>query len=124
MNGKPSSFHCSSVHRSFRSSFIVHRSSFIVHRSSFIVPMLVTVALFELHIEFAQSLKDKRMVVRSLRDKLRNRFEIAANEVGLQDLHQRARLAITYISLDHATADARLDKIINFIESNTDATLA
>jgi uncharacterized protein YlxP (DUF503 family) len=86
--------------------------------------MLVTVALFELHIEFAQSLKDKRMVVKSLRDRLRNRFEIAANEVALQDVHQRARLAISYISLDHATADARLDKIINFIESNTDATLA
>ena len=85
--------------------------------------MLVTVALFELHIEFAQSLKDKRMVVKSLRDRLRNRFEIAANEVALQDVHQRARLAISYISLDHATADARLDKIINFIESNTDATL-
>ena len=32
--------------------------------------MLVVVALFELHIEFAESLKDKRMVVKSLRDKL------------------------------------------------------
>ena len=36
--------------------------------------MLVTVALFELHIEFAESLKDKRMVVKSLRDRLSHRF--------------------------------------------------
>ena len=52
--------------------------------------MLVCVALFELDIEFAQSLKDKRMVVRSLKEKLRSRFEISAAEVGLLDLHQRS----------------------------------
>jgi uncharacterized protein YlxP (DUF503 family) len=86
--------------------------------------MLVAVALFEIHIPFAQSLKDKRMVVRSLRDKLRNRFEISANEVALHDLHQRARLAISFIALDHASADAMLEKVLAFVETNTDATLA
>jgi uncharacterized protein YlxP (DUF503 family) len=86
--------------------------------------MLVVVALFELHIEFAQSLKEKRMVVKSLRDKLRNRFEVAANEVGLQDLHQRARLAVAFIAHDHGGADANLDRIQSFVESNTDATVA
>lgn len=86
--------------------------------------MLVVVALFELHIEFAQSLKDKRSVVKSLRDRLRTRFQISAAEVGLQDVHQRARLAVSFIVLEHAQADALLDKIVSFIESNTDATLA
>ncbi|SRR5258707_10159800 len=86
--------------------------------------MLVAVALFEIHIPFAQSLKDKRMVVRSLRDKLRHRFEISANEVALHDLHQRARLAISFIALDHASADAVLEKVLSFVETNTDATLA
>jgi uncharacterized protein YlxP (DUF503 family) len=86
--------------------------------------MLVVVALFEIHIEYAQSLKEKRMVVKSLRDKLRNRFEIAANEVALQDLHQRARLAVAFIAHDHAAADANLDRIQSFVESNTDATVA
>ena len=85
--------------------------------------MLVVVALFELHIEFAQSLKEKRMVVKSLRDKLRHRFEISAAEVGLQDVHQHARIGVSFIVLEHAQADAMLDRIVNFIESNTDATL-
>ena len=85
--------------------------------------MYVAVALFELHIEFASSLKDKRMVVKSLRDKLRHRFEISAAEVGLQDVHQRARLAVSFIVLEHAQADAKLEKIEEFIASNTDATL-
>ena len=86
--------------------------------------MLVVVAIFEIHIEYAQSLKEKRMVVKSLRDKLRNRFEIAANEVALQDVHQRARIALTFIAHDKANADANLDKIRSFVESNTDAVLA
>ncbi|HEY3055135.1 MAG TPA: DUF503 domain-containing protein [Thermoanaerobaculia bacterium] len=86
--------------------------------------MLVVVAIYEIQIPHAQSLKDKRMVVRSLRDKLRSRFEISANEVGLQDVHQRARLAICFIAHDHANADANLDRILSFIESNTDGTLA
>ena len=86
--------------------------------------MLVVVGLFELHIEYAQSLKEKRMVVKSLRDKLRNRFEVSASEVALQDLHQRARLAVAFITHDHAAADAKLDTIRDFVEANTDATVA
>ena len=86
--------------------------------------MLVCVALFELHIPYAQSLKDKRMVVKSLRDKLRNRFEMSVSEVAFQDLHQRARLAVAFIAHDHGSADANLEKVVHFIESNTDGTLA
>ena len=85
--------------------------------------MIVAVALFEIHIPHAQSLKEKRMVVKSLRDRIRNHFEIAANEVGLQDLHQRARLAAALIASDDAAADSMLEKLAAFVESNTDATL-
>jgi uncharacterized protein YlxP (DUF503 family) len=86
--------------------------------------MLVCVALFELDIEFAQSLKDKRMVVRSIKDKVRQHFAVSAAEVGLLDVHQRARLAVSFIALEHAAADAKFEKMQSFIESNTDAVLA
>jgi len=86
--------------------------------------VLVAVGIYEIHIPYAQSLKDKRQVVKSLRDKLRSRFEVSANEVAFQDVHQRARLAICFIAHDQANADANLDKILSFIESNTDGTLA
>jgi uncharacterized protein YlxP (DUF503 family) len=86
--------------------------------------MLVVTALFELHIEFAQSLKDKRMVVKSLRDKLRNRFDMSVAEVALQDIHQRARLALSFVAIEHSVADANLDRIQSFIESNTDAVVS
>lgn len=86
--------------------------------------MIVVVAICELHIEYAQSLKEKRMVVKSLRDKLRHRFEISANEVALQDLHQRARIGVAFIASDNASADALLEKIAGFVETNADATVS
>ena len=86
--------------------------------------MLVVVALCELQIEFAESLKDKRSVVKSLQQKLRDRFHMSVAEVGMQDVHQRARLGLSFIALEHAAADAQLEKVQNFIESNTDAVIA
>jgi uncharacterized protein YlxP (DUF503 family) len=86
--------------------------------------MIVAVALFELHIEHAQSLKDKRMVVRSLRDKMRRHFQIAVNEVGLHDVHQRARIACALIADRHGNADKMLEAIQNYIEDHTDAVVA
>lgn len=85
--------------------------------------MQVAVALFELHIPYAQSLKDKRMVVKSVRDKLRARFEVSAAEVGLQDVHQRGRIAVSFVAHDHATAESLLEKIRHFAETNADAML-
>jgi uncharacterized protein len=84
--------------------------------------MLVAVVLFELHIPHAQSLKDKRMVVRSVRDKLRN-LDLSVKEVALHNLHQRTRIAASFIALDNATADAVLEKIQSIVQSNGDATM-
>jgi len=86
--------------------------------------VIVAVAVLELYIEYAQSLKEKRMVVKSLRDKLRHRFEISAAEVDLQDLHQRARIGISFVTGSRPTAEALMEKIQDFVESNTDAVVS
>ena len=62
--------------------------------------MYVGVAIFEIHLPLAHSLKEKRKVVRSVRDRLRARAEFSVAEVALQDLHQRARLAVSMVSGD------------------------
>ena len=85
--------------------------------------MIVTVVLFELHIEYAQSLKEKRMVVRSLRDKLRRRFNVSANEVAFHDLLQRARIGVSFVADRRDSADSLLDTIQNFVESHADAAV-
>jgi uncharacterized protein YlxP (DUF503 family) len=86
--------------------------------------VIVAVAAVDLHIEYAQSLKEKRMVVKSLRDKLRHRFEISAAEVDLQDVHQRARIGLSFVTNSRSTAEALLEKVQDFIESNTDAVVS
>ena len=85
--------------------------------------MIVVVCIFELHIPYATSLKEKRMVVKSLREKLRHRFELSAAEVGLQELHQRSRIGLTFIALDDGGADAAVEKMMTFVETNEDGTL-
>lgn len=78
--------------------------------------MFVGYAAFELHIESAQSLKEKRTVVRSLRDRLRRKFEISVAEVGLNDLHQRARIGVAVVSNSARNAGALLEKIASWID--------
>lgn len=83
--------------------------------------MYVGVATFELHIEHAQSLKEKRMVVRSLRDRIRNRFDVSVAEIALQDLHQRARMAVALVSGDHITTERTLEAILDLVENEAEA---
>lgn len=63
--------------------------------------MVIAVLSVELHIPYAQSLKDKRMVLRRVKDRLQ-KFNVAVAEVEHQDLWQRAGLGIVAIS---TTAD-------------------
>ena len=63
--------------------------------------MVIAVLSIELHIPYAQSLKDKRMVLRRVKDRLQ-KFNVAVSEVAYQDKWQRAGLGVVAIS---TTAD-------------------
>ncbi|HTU34282.1 MAG TPA: DUF503 domain-containing protein [Candidatus Acidoferrum sp.] len=54
----------------------------------------------EIHIPDARSLKDKRQVVRSLKDRLRANFNVAVAELAYQDLLQRSRVGVVSLSGD------------------------
>src|SRR5690242_3799980 len=60
--------------------------------------MPIAYLTLELRIEGAHSLKDKRQVVRSLKDRLGNSFNIAIAEIDVTDLWQRATLGVVSIS--------------------------
>ncbi|MGI9103879.1 MAG: DUF503 domain-containing protein [Terriglobales bacterium] len=59
---------------------------------------MIAFLTLELRIEAAHSLKDKRQVVRSLKDKLRASFNVAVAELEVTDLWQRATVGVTSIS--------------------------
>jgi uncharacterized protein YlxP (DUF503 family) len=62
--------------------------------------MPIGLLTLEIHIADAQSLKDKRQVLRSLKDRLRARFNVAVAELEYQELWQRARVGVVSISGD------------------------
>jgi hypothetical protein len=85
--------------------------------------MVLAYALFDLHLPGCRSLKEKRMIVRSLKTRLRNEFEVSAAEVGAQDLLERAELAVAAVGPDQVPLDALLQKILSFVEDNLDGEL-
>ena len=79
--------------------------------------MHVGVARLALHLPESGSLKDKRMVVRSVAQRVRNRFNVAVAEVDTQDEWHVATLGIVCVSSDRRHSNEMLSKIIDFIES-------
>lgn len=62
--------------------------------------MPIGLLTLEIYIPDAQSLKDKRQVLRSLKDKLRGHFNVAVAELDHQDLWQRSVVGVVSISND------------------------
>ena len=74
--------------------------------------------VFELYIHGCQSLKEKRFAIKSLKDRLKNKFNISVSEIGFQDLLQRSAVAITAISGDKKRVLAILNKTNEFVEND------
>lgn len=80
----------------------------------------VALGLVELHLPDVLSLKDKRHVLKGLKQKVRTRFEVAVAEVDHQDTWQRATLAVAYVSGDSRHANEVVSKAMDFIEANVE----
>jgi len=78
----------------------------------------VALGLVELHLPDVGSLKDKRHVLKGLKEKVRARFEVSVAEVDHQDIWQRATLAVAYVSADARHANTVISKAMDFIEDN------
>ena len=70
----------------------------------------------ELHLNGSTSLKDKRGVLRRLKDRLKNKFNVSVAEVDEMDKWQKAVLGIVTVSNDKKHLSGYLDSIMNFIE--------
>ncbi len=77
----------------------------------------VGVAQLTLHLAENSSLKGKRMVVRSVTQRIRNRFNVAVAEIDTQDAWQVITLGIACLSDDKRHANEMLNKVIDFVES-------
>jgi uncharacterized protein len=77
--------------------------------------MVVALLSLELHLPVARSLKDKRMVLRGVKERLR-RLNVAVAELEHQELWQRAGLGIVTIAATEALARRELDAVLDEVE--------
>jgi len=79
----------------------------------------IGVLTLEIRLHDAHSLKDKRQVVKSLKDRLRSKFNVAVAEIDCQELWQRAVVAAVTVASDHLHAE----KVLQSVEEEAAALL-
>ena len=85
--------------------------------------MIIAAMTFRLHAPWVHSLKEKRMVVKSLIAQLQNKFHVSAAEVDEQDIHQIIVIGVAAVVPHHALADSLMEEISQFVETATDAQI-
>ena len=85
--------------------------------------MIIAAITFRLHAPWVHSLKEKRMVVKSLVTQLQNRFHVSVAEIDEQDIHQIIVIGAAAIVPHSAMADSLMNEISVFVETNTEAEI-
>jgi len=85
--------------------------------------MIIACMTFTLRAPWVHSLKEKRMIVKSLASRLHNRFNVSASEIDEQDTHQIIVIGVAAIAPHSAMADSIMEEISAFVEENTDAEI-
>lgn len=79
--------------------------------------MTVGVLQLELGISDAMSLKDKRRIVKSVKDRIGNGRNVSVAEVAALDEHRRAVLGVAMVANDSRYVEGALSKIVDFVKS-------
>ena len=86
--------------------------------------MIVGISVFELHLPSSRSLKDKRRVVKSLVERIHQRFRVSVAETGFHDLHQRSEIAMAaVVAGSEREMEKLMEEIRNLVESEPEAYL-
>ena len=85
--------------------------------------MIIEAVTIKLYAPWVHSLKEKRMIVKSLIDKTKNKFNVSISEVDEQDVHQTIVLGLACVTGTISHADSMIDSILTYIEYNIDAQI-
>jgi len=85
--------------------------------------MTVGVLTLDLAVYESRSLKDKRRVIKSLKDRLTNRFRVSVAEVDHLDSWPRAVLGVAMVSNDPVHVHGSLDRIVDFVRGQRGVNL-
>jgi uncharacterized protein YlxP (DUF503 family) len=82
----------------------------------------IAIARVTIFIGGSHSLKEKRMVVRRVKDLVREKFNASIAEVGAHDTWQRAIFGITLVGSDRKFAESAMDEVLRFVRSKAEVT--
>ena len=85
--------------------------------------MIIGTCQVYLTAEWVSSLKEKRMVVKSIIDKVRHKFNVSIAEIEMQDIHKNIVIGFACVTNEVRYANSVIDNVINFIEKNTQACI-
>jgi uncharacterized protein YlxP (DUF503 family) len=85
--------------------------------------MKVLLLKITLRASWVHSLKEKRMVVKSIVQKLKNKFNVSVAEIAEQDIHQTIVIGIAAVCGSSAQVDSTMENLLDFVEDNTDAEI-
>lgn len=85
--------------------------------------MKVAVMELRLYAPWVHSLKEKRMVVKSLLGKIRSRYAVSAAETEELDIHQTIVIGVAAVVAHAAQADGLMDDILVLVENSTEADI-
>ena len=85
--------------------------------------MFIGSCVMYLTAEWVTSLKEKRMVVKSIIERARHKFNISIAEIDKQDIHKSIVIGFVCISNEMKHIDQMLEKVSEYIENNTDAVV-
>jgi uncharacterized protein YlxP (DUF503 family) len=78
--------------------------------------MYVGILQVQMALDGPTNRKEKRQIVRSLKDRLRHRFNVAVAEVGPLDPYREAVLGVTTVANDPTATRGRLEQVLRFLE--------
>lgn len=84
------------------------------------INMVVGAIRIKIYLPWVHSLKEKRRVVKSLSTRVKNKFNVSIAEIEDQNIHQSIVFGVACVTNNNAHADQILDKVISFIDGNTE----
>lgn len=85
--------------------------------------MVVAVISWEFSLPECRSLKEKRMVIRSLKDRIRHRFNVSVAETNHHDVWTRSEITVALVASDRRRADSMLSRVDGFVEGDGRAVI-
>jgi uncharacterized protein YlxP (DUF503 family) len=85
--------------------------------------MIIGTGKIHLHANWVHSLKEKRMIVKSLIAKVKNKFNVSVAEIEDMDLHLSIVIGVACVSNSSEHCQSTIQNVMNYIEQNTEAEI-